>query len=141
MDIELIYRTPVFVQMTIKLRDNVDYFKIYQSTNNVLYTYMMDVLNNTPNDLVNKRRFLGRCVFQFNPNDVAWNNDVTNYITFAPVVGGVEGAQEGPKIIPPLHADQHDLVSYNRVSLHAWNDVFKRYVPLQADDDFKLKTI
>ena len=56
-------------------------------------------------------------------------------------MGGIEGAQEGPKIIPPLHSDQQDLSTFGRVSLHAWSEKFQRYVPLQADDDMKLKII
>lgn len=139
--LELIYRTANFIQMTIKVRLSVDSFNVYQSVDNVTYNLLLNVPNKAATDGENKRRFLGRAVFSFDPTLILnWDNAAFNYIKIAPVVGGVEGTVEDAKAIPPVGLDQSKMVT-NKVSLHAWNDSLGVFVPLKASDDFKLEVV
>ena len=138
--LELIYRTTNFIQMTIKVRPNVDSFNVYQSTDNVTYNLLVNVANKQAIDGENKRRFLGRCVFNFDPVVLTWDNTKFNYIKIAPVTGVIVGAQETEKVISPVGLDQSKMVT-NKVSLHAWSDTLNEFVPLKVDADFKLEVV
>ena len=125
---ETIYRLTEFIQMTIKVRTNVDSFNIYQSTNQLgPWVFLQNVVNLPSTE----RRFKGRTVFQFNPKSIGWAEDVSNYITVHPVVGGVEGPQEGPVTIYPLHFEH--AKSVDRTSLFIYDKTFERYVPATTD--------
>jgi hypothetical protein len=124
---ETIYRLTEYIQMTIKLRSNVDSFNVYQSTNIAgPWTFLLNVENTQ-----SEKRFKGRTVFQFNPNLIGWSNDVSNYIVIHPVVGGVEGAQEGPVTIFPLHYEH--AKSVDRTSIFVYDKGSERYVPATTD--------
>ena len=121
---ETIYRLSEFIQMTIKVRPNVDSFNIYQSNNiGGPWVFLLNVINLSSTE----NRFKGRTVFQFNPQTIGWSNDVSNYIAINPVVGGVEGLQEGPVTIYPLHFEH--AKSVDRTSLFIYDEPSKRYVP------------
>lgn len=121
---ETIYRLSEFIQMTIRVRQNVDSFNVYQSNNIVgPWVFLVNVINVSSVE----KRFKGRAVFQFNPQTIGWNNDTSNYITINPVVGGVEGAQEGPVTVYPLHFEH--AKSVDRTSLFVYDNLSKRYVP------------
>lgn len=125
---ETIYRLSEFIQMTIKVRPNVDSFNIYQS-NNVggPWTFLLNVANLPSTE----KRFKGRTVFQFNPQTIGWNNTVNNFIAINSVVGGVEGAQEGPVTIYPLHFEH--AKSIDRTSIFVYDNAADRYVPATTD--------
>ena len=138
--LELIYRTANFIQMTIKVRPSVDSFNVYESVDNSTYNLLLNVPNKAATDGENKRRFLGRAVFNFDPVEIGWENTAYNYIKIAPVTGGIEGSQEDAKVISPLGLDQSKMVA-NKVSLHAWSDTLGEFVPLKVDANFKLEVI
>jgi len=121
---ETIYRLSEFIQMTIRIRPNVDSYNIYQSNFNIgPWVFLLNVVNEQSTE----PRFKGRTVFQFNPDVIGWSNDATNYISIAPVVGGVEGPLEGPVVVYPLHFEH--AKSVDRTSIFVYDDAAKRYVP------------
>ena len=122
---EVIYRLVEFVQMTIQVRSNVDSFNIYHATSiGGPYTKFLEV----PNVEHPENRFKGRTVFQFNPADLLWDNTQINYIKIAPVTNLVEGAQEGPVKVYPLHYDQSQATN-NKTALFVYDETEAKWVP------------
>ena len=121
---ETIYRLSEFVQMTIRIRTLVDSFNIYQSNNNVgPWIFLLNI----PNIPSSEIRFKGRTVFSFNPLLLPWSNEVSNFISIAPVTNNIEGALEGPVTIYPLHYEH--AKSVDRMSLFVYDNAGQRYVP------------
>jgi hypothetical protein len=122
---ETIYRLVSYVQMSIWIRFGVDSFNIYQAVSvSGPYTKFLEVRNIEDSE----PRFAGRTVFSFNPSDLGWNNDQINYIRIAPVTGGIEGSQEGPVYIYPLHYDSA-RASGNPSTMFVWSTSDKRWIP------------
>ena len=121
---ETIYRLSEFVLMTIRIRSLVDSYNIYQSNSNIgPWIFLLNV----PNIPSSEIRFKGRTVFSFNPLALTWSNEVSNFISIAPVTNNIEGAKEGPVTVYPLHYEH--AKSVDRMSLFVYDNAGQRYVP------------
>jgi hypothetical protein len=134
---QLIYRLKNAVRLLIDYRPGVDAFNFYWSATELgAYTLFAENLTNQAS-LVPPTK--GKVLFEFYPSlitlPVQWDNDQTNYIKIAEVIGGVVGAQEGPMAIPTrteMIGQKDQMVAFG------FNKDSQKFIPLAVDVDGKL---
>lgn len=124
---EVIYRLVEYVEMSIFVRSGVDSFNIYQST---VETGPYTLVKNVANVASTQPRYKNRVKFSFNPIDLGWNNQQKNYIKIAPVTNSVEGAQEGPVVVYPMH---YQKLPADYIAIQVWDETESRYIPASTD--------
>lgn len=138
--VQLIYRLRNAVRLLIDYRDDgTDSFNFYWSDTELgVYTLFSEDLINRPSKFP---AIKGKILFEFYPslitNPTNWDNDQTNYIKIAPVVGGVVGAQEGPMAIPTR---EEMIVQKDQVVAFGFNKTTNKFIPLAVNEDGEIIT-
>ena len=128
--VQLIYRLRQTVRLFIDHRVSVDSFNLYYSNaEGGPYTLIGSTLNIPSNAPATR----GKVVYEFNTETlVTWDDDERNYIKLAPVVGGDEGAQEGPLTIPT----RVETIGPKEFSvMYGFNRDSQRFIPISVDGD------
>ena len=135
--VQLIYRLRETVRLLVDYRIGVDSFNIYWSNaSGGPYT----LFNNFENVPIPQGSFKNRIPFEFNvgPLGLNWNNTITNYIKIAPVTGGVEGALEGPLIVPAKFEKSKYAATKSSLVV-GYYEAEERYVPVAVDSVGKVR--
>lgn len=145
--IQVIYRLDSRVVLMWSRRPNQDsdtnpsHFNVYFS--NLVagpFVKIAEVDNISPD----APAYLGKVVYNLIPTSIpGWDNATTNYIRLAPVIGGVEQAQEDYIAIPPYSVNGLRLTRETTAPMIAvgFNKDENRFIPLSVDKDGKLETI
>ena len=134
--VQVIYRLSSTIRLFINYRAGVDSFNIYYSSSALgLYALLRSVDNKA--SLIPATR--GKIVFEFHTSNLlGWVNEATNYIKLAPVVGGVEGALEGPlEIITRVES----IVPKEFAVMYGLNIDSQKFIPISVDNTGKIETV
>jgi hypothetical protein len=134
--VQIIYRLRTTIRLFIDSRTSVDSFNIYFcNTPSGSYTLLGSVLN-IASEVPATR---GKIVFEFHTDSlVGWNDDTSNYLKLAPVVGGVEGVLEGPLEIPTR---VENITPKDFSVMYGLNRDSQKFVPVAVDSTGKVITV
>lgn len=138
--VQLIYRLTGTVRLYIDPVVGVDYFNFYWKNSATLpFVNLLGKVENVASLIPSSK---GKIVFEFAITDTlvtaGWDNNKTNYVSYTEVIGGVEGAQKGPIVIPVKY-ELHKISNYS-VSL-GFNTDEQKFIPIAVDPDGKVKTV
>jgi len=134
--LQLIYRLKSTIRLFIDFRVGVDSFNMYYSNVEIgPYTLIRSVAN-VASKVPSTR---GKIVFEFHADSlVGWNESTENYIKLAPVVGGFEGALEGPLAIPTR---LENIIPKEFSVMYGLNKDSQKFIPISVDSFGKVMTI
>ena len=134
--VQIIYRLRQTVRLFIDYRENVDSFNLYYC-NTVGGVYaLIGAVDNVASTSPASR---GKVVYEFSTESLTnWVDTTSNYIKLAPVVGVVEGAQEGPLKIP----SRTETIAPKEFSvMFGFNKDTQKFVPVAVDGDGNIITV
>lgn len=134
--VQLIYRLRSTIRLLVSYRTGVDSFNFYYSNIEVgPYVLLGSVLNIA--SLIPSTR--GKIVFEFHTDSlVGWDDQTRNYLKLAPVIGGVEGVQEGPMMIPTR---VESIIPKEFSVIYGLNKDSQKFIPVSVDATGKVMTI
>jgi len=139
--VQLIYRLSNTVRLLINHSDysNVDSFNFYwdSAESGTFTNSFVEGILNVPS---NKSAIRGKIMIDVipDPNVSGWDNNITNWLKMAPVVGGVEGAKVGPIKIPTR---EQIIPHADKVIIYGYDEDNNRYIPAAVDSNGKMKTV
>lgn len=145
--IQVIYRLEERVVIAWSVRPNVESdtapesYNIYWSAASVGPFVKIGSVDNKQGE---SRSYHRKVVFALITKQIpGWVNAASNYIRLAPVVGGVEQAQEDITVVAPysIHGLRLTRQTTQPVIAVGFNEDENRFIPLSVDPDGKLKTI
>jgi hypothetical protein len=134
---QLIYRLKETIRLLIDYRAGVDSFNFYfsSSSGGPFILSLGSIINKASNVPATR----GKVVFEFNTtNVIGWNDDIANYVVLMPVVGGVEGAPEGPMTIPTRI---ETIMPKDYSVMYGFNKTLQKFIPVSVDSDGKMETV
>jgi len=134
--LQIIYRLKSTIRLFLDYRDGVDSFNLYYSDAGAgVYSLLSSVENKPSKEPATKNKV----VFEFYTENLAnWDNNKDNYIKLAPVVNNVEGALEGPLVIPT----RVETVAPKEVAaLYGLDKDARKFVPISVDSTGKIMTV
>lgn len=134
--LQIIYRLKSTIRLLIDFRAGVDSFNLYYSNTSVGPYTLISSVENVASKVPATR---GKIVFEFHADLLAtWNEDTENYLKLAPVVGGVEGALEGPLTIPTR---LENIIPKEFSVMFGLNKDSQKFIPISVDSSGKVMTI
>jgi len=134
--LQIIYRLKSTIRLFLDYRDGVDSFNLYYSDAGAgVYSLLSSVENKPSKEPATKNKV----VFEFYTENLAnWDNNKDNYIKLAPVVNNVEGALEGPLVIPT----RVETVAPKEFSvMYGLDKDAQKFVPISVDSTGKIMTV
>jgi hypothetical protein len=131
--VQLYIRYRDAVRLLITQRAGIDSFNIYGATSSGGIYVLLGNVNNTGSM---DPQIRGKTIFGFTPSAFSWDNDTTNFVKVAPVIGIIEGVLEGPMTIPSVH----DMILDRSVNILGFNKDQDRYIDVAVDTDGQLIT-
>jgi len=131
-DVQLIYRLQNTVRLLIGNRPNVEAYKFYHAAAVGGPYVAFATVQNLPSLNPPTK---GQVVFEFFPSGLSWDNTIKHFLKMAPIIGGVEQAQEGPLVVPVRYEyakNPKDMVMFG------FNTTEQRFIPVAVDADGKL---
>ena len=128
----LITRHRDAIRILIDYRTGIDSFNLYWSTN---FAGPFVLFGSVANTYALESQIRGKIFYGFIPSTIGWNNDNTNYLKLTPVIGGIEGAFEGPMIVPPVR----DHIVDKSVNILGFDSVENRFINIAVDSAGKIK--
>ena len=134
--VQTIYRLRTTVRLLIDYRTGVDSFNLYYSHTNIGAYIALGSVKNIASKVPATK---GKILFEFHTDSlVTWDNDTINYIKLAPVVGGAEGALEGPLIIPTR---VESILPKEFAVIYGLNINSQKFIPISVDPTGKVMTV
>jgi len=134
--VQVIYRLKTMVRLFIDSRTGVDSFNLYYSNVELGPYTLLDSVTNVPSKFPASR---GKIIYEFHTDSlVGWDNETRNFIKLAPVVGGVEGAIEGPMtIFTRVESIQPKEFSV----MYGLNKDLQKFIPISVDITGKVMVV